>query len=209
MTASGLHDPDSTPGNHDPGEDDQASATLNSRGVADLSLFKTVDPNSAVLGERITYTLTVSNAGPDAASGVIVRDQLPAGLTWVSDSGGYDHVTGAWEVGSLRVGHSATLTIVATVGKTGTIANTAEVVASDQRDPDSTPNNGKPGEDDQSKVVLGARNPTPPPTTIQPVEPPAEPGQVGWLAALALLLGIVGLAMARAGFKETMARRRR
>ena len=102
VTASSLFDPNSTPGNNAPGENDQASAVLNSRGVADLSVAKTVTPTTVHKGDKATYTLVVTNHGPDAASGVIVRDQLSAGVTFVSGAGGtYDPHTEAWTVGNM------------------------------------------------------------------------------------------------------------
>ena len=133
VTASSLFDPNSTPGNNAPGENDQASAVLNSRGVADLAVAKTVNPTTVHKGDKAAYTLVVTNHGPDAASGVIVRDQLPAGVTFVSSTGGaYDPHTGAWTVGNLASGSSATLTITVKIGQSGTITNTASVVASIQ-----------------------------------------------------------------------------
>jgi uncharacterized repeat protein (TIGR01451 family)/fimbrial isopeptide formation D2 family protein len=196
VTASRLPDPDSTPGNHASAEDDQASATLDSRGVADLSLAKSVDPANVVAGGQATYTLVVTNHGPDAATGVAVRDQLPDGVTYVGDAGGtYDPVTGTWTIGSLGVGESATLAITVSVGGAGTITNTAEVVASNQRDPNSTPDNGDPSENDEGQAVIGATNQTPPPTVTDD-----QAGSLGtmdpltiWLSLLALVFFLAGM----------------
>jgi hypothetical protein len=83
----------------------------------------------------------VTNHGPDNATGVNVRDQLPDGVTYVSSAGGtYSAKTGAWTVGSLTTHSSASLTITATVGKNASITNNAGVAASDQRDPDLSNN---------------------------------------------------------------------
>ncbi|HTY72142.1 MAG TPA: DUF11 domain-containing protein, partial [Actinomycetes bacterium] len=73
-----VHDPDLA--------NNSATATTSVRPSADLSLVKT-GPASVVAGARITYTLVVSNAGPDAAASVRVTDTLPAGLTFVSAAG--------------------------------------------------------------------------------------------------------------------------
>ncbi|MFZ6027449.1 MAG: S8 family serine peptidase [Chloroflexota bacterium] len=51
----------------------------------DLGIVKT-GPETAALGEIITYTLTVSNAGPDGATGVTVTDTLPISVTFLSAS---------------------------------------------------------------------------------------------------------------------------
>jgi uncharacterized repeat protein (TIGR01451 family) len=56
-------------------------------GTADVSVVKT-GPGSAVVSDTVRYALTVSNAGPSAAYRVVVRDSLPAGVTFVSATNG-------------------------------------------------------------------------------------------------------------------------
>ena len=73
--------------------------------------------------------------------------------------GAYNSGTGVWSVASLASGASATLQIVAHVDNAGTITNTAEVTASNQPDPDSTPNNHNAAEDDQASASIGAAAP--------------------------------------------------
>jgi uncharacterized repeat protein (TIGR01451 family) len=129
---------------------------------SDLSLSKTVNNANPIQGQNVTYTVTLTNAGPSNATNVVVTDLLPAGLTFVSatpSAGAYTSGTGAWAVASLSSGASATLQIVALVNSTGTITNTAEVTASDQPDPDSTPNNNNPAEDDRASAGIGAAAP--------------------------------------------------
>jgi uncharacterized repeat protein (TIGR01451 family) len=157
VTASDQPDPDSTPNNHAPGEDDQASVSTTPRAVADLSLNKTVNNTTPNVGSNITFTVTVSNAGPSNATGVVVSDALPAGYTFVSATpgqGGYTSATGLWNLGALAKDATATLSIVATVNAAGAYTNTAEITAADQFDPDSTPNNHNPAEDDQKTVSV-------------------------------------------------------
>ncbi|WP_139142084.1 putative Ig domain-containing protein, partial [Alteromonas lipolytica] len=107
----------------------------------DLALSKTVDNASPNLGDNVTFTLTVSNTGPDTATNVVVTDQLPAGFTFVSSDGSYDASTGLWTVGSLASGESATLQIVVRTTDTSKVVNSASVTA-DQTDTDLTNNNG-------------------------------------------------------------------
>ena len=92
------------------------------------------------------------------ATGVVVQDALPAGLVYVSDdpsSGTYNEATGLWEIGLLSVGETVSLEIVVEVTGVGPYENVAEVVAVDQPDPDSTPDNDDPTEDDQDSVTIG------------------------------------------------------
>jgi uncharacterized repeat protein (TIGR01451 family) len=115
-------------------------------GSADLQLTKVVDDGTPNEGDTVTYTVMVTNAGPNNATGVEVTDLLPAGVTYQSDTpsqGTYDSGTGVWAVGGLNNGLSTTLTLVATVdaGTGGsTITNTADVTASDQADPNAANN---------------------------------------------------------------------
>ncbi len=84
----------------------------------DLELTKIVDRTSAKRGETVTYTLTVTNKGPDGASGIEVTDQLPAGLSYVestAEHGSYDPDTGVWAVGTLPANESTTLSITVTI----------------------------------------------------------------------------------------------
>jgi uncharacterized repeat protein (TIGR01451 family) len=122
-------------------------------GSADLTVTKTVDDASPQEGETLTYIVTVTNGGPDDATGVEVTDVLPAGLTFVSSTashGSYRASSGVWTVGSLAVGETAGLEIRATVddGTAGTtLTNRALVSAVDQGDP-------APGDADATAPVV-------------------------------------------------------
>lgn len=144
---------------------------------ADLSLTKTVSNANPANGASISFTLTVRNAAnsSQAATGVQVRDILPAGFsfTGATGSGSYNSGTGIWTVGTVAIGGSATLTITGTVtaGGGSGVLNEAEIIASGQSDPDSTVNNGATGEDDYAAatfVVAGARVAGTPPTFTCP-----------------------------------------
>jgi uncharacterized repeat protein (TIGR01451 family)/CSLREA domain-containing protein len=154
ITGAGENDPDSTPNNGvGNGEDDEASLATAPLGTADLSLSQVVDNPSPAYGATVTFTLTLANAGPSAATGVAVTDLLPAGYTYAGDSGGgaYDSLTGLWTVGMVNAGASASLDLTATVNPAGPYVNGAEVTAASEFDPDSTPGNGVGnGEDDQA-----------------------------------------------------------
>ncbi|MEV8636104.1 hypothetical protein AB0395_31065 [Streptosporangium sp. NPDC051023] len=98
--------------------------------AVDLSVIKSADQIRAVVGQTVTYRVSVRNAGPNDATGVTVQDALPPGLTFVSatpSAGAYDPATGIWTVGGLPKGAAATLTIHAKATATGRTTNTAIV----------------------------------------------------------------------------------
>jgi tungstate transport system substrate-binding protein len=117
------------------------SSGCGSKGSADLGVTSTVDNEAPEEGDTITYTITLTNNGPDEATDIELTGVLPAGLTYVSNSasqGAYDSTSGVWAVKSLADGTSATLDITATVnaGAGNTTATiTAIVTKAHQKDP--------------------------------------------------------------------------
>ena len=131
----------------------------------DLSLTKKIqgdEPKDGyVPGTQVTYKLTVTNDGPGTATGVTVTDHLPKGLEYVGTPGSssYDPTSGKWTVGTLAPGARAELSVTAKVlasAAGGQLVNVAEVASADQKDVDSTPGNGKTGEDDIATANLTA-----------------------------------------------------
>ncbi|QDV69117.1 Calx-beta domain protein [Rosistilla carotiformis] len=117
---------------------------------ADISITKDDGVTSAVPGRDVlTYTIVVSNAGPNDDPAVSVTDVIPAALTatyTASASGGASGNTAAGsgdlsELLSLPAGSSVTYTVTASIdpSATGTLANTATATAS-VVDPDGTNN---------------------------------------------------------------------
>src|SRR5262249_28467895 len=108
---------------------------------ADVAVSKSVDPTSAVVGDTVTLFVSVFNNGPNQASGVVITDVLPAGMTFVSASpqqGSYVPSSGEWQVGDLQNGANATLTITAQVTQPGVITNTATKTAANEPDPNTS-----------------------------------------------------------------------
>ncbi len=152
---SDQYDPDSTPGNHDPLEDDQKSIIFDVPEVADLELDKAIHDPALSIGDFITFTVTLYNWGPDLATNVAVSDTIPDGLSnigIITSVGSYNG--NIWNIPNLSVSTTATLMVTGTVNTLDKITNMAEVVSSDQFDPDSTPGNNILAEDDQDLVVL-------------------------------------------------------
>jgi uncharacterized repeat protein (TIGR01451 family) len=106
---------------------------------ADLSIFKEDMPDPVFAGERITYTITVSNAGPGTAEDVVVTDAVPAATTVdeILDGGTESGGVITWNLGTLAAGASATvrLVVVVDVNHDGDVTNVASV-ASSTTDPD-------------------------------------------------------------------------
>ena len=103
-------------------------------GTADLAITKTTNVTQAQTGNTINYTITVTNNGPDAATNVIVNDDLPAGLQFVSATPSQGSCNNAdplsCNLGTLASGASATIALQALVTATsGTVSNTATVTS--------------------------------------------------------------------------------
>ncbi|MSR65316.1 MAG: DUF11 domain-containing protein [Verrucomicrobiae bacterium] len=103
---------------------------------ADLAVSKTDSPDPIGVGSNLTYTITVTNRGPDTTASVTLIDTLPPGVTFVSASTGCGEVGGTvtCELGSLASGGTSNITIVVTTTAAGTITNTA-LVAGAESDP--------------------------------------------------------------------------
>jgi uncharacterized repeat protein (TIGR01451 family) len=126
-----------------------SQAALDCNGLpdsADLSISKSASPNPATQGQSLTYTITVANAGPSAASDVVVTDPLPAGVSFVSVTPSQGSCSGmataacgggttlSCGLGTLGSGGSALLTIAVVPTQAGTVVNHASV-SSSTRDP--------------------------------------------------------------------------
>ncbi|MBA3780411.1 MAG: DUF11 domain-containing protein [Nocardioides sp.] len=128
-TATVSSPTDTTPGNN------SSTANPTTTPGADLSIVKTSAPTVPVPGQDISYTVTVTNAGPSVAREVVISDDVENALTGVSASAPCTVAAGnevTCEVGDLGVGGvdaSVTITITGRVpaGFTGALDNTATV----------------------------------------------------------------------------------
>jgi uncharacterized repeat protein (TIGR01451 family) len=136
-----------------------SNTTYETGGGGNVPGSKAVNVTTVNVGQNVTFTVVLTNSGPSTATNVAVSETLPAGLTFVSatpSQGTYNSGTGLWTVGTLPAG-TASLQIVATVTQAGALTNTAQVATSDQPDPDSTPGNSNPAEDDQSSATVSGQ----------------------------------------------------
>ncbi|HEY2667252.1 MAG TPA: DUF4082 domain-containing protein, partial [Actinomycetota bacterium] len=98
---------------------------------ADLSIVKSA-PKLLLLSDRLTYSITVSNAGPTGATGVTVTDPLSSRVKFVSAAASQGSCaqsagTVTCSLGSLALGAKATVTIKVDPLLLGTVNNTATV----------------------------------------------------------------------------------
>ncbi|MBL7787203.1 MAG: DUF11 domain-containing protein [Chitinophagales bacterium] len=127
--------------------------------LPDLSLTKTVSNAIVALNGTVTFTLTLTNDNGVDATGVVVTDVLPAGVTFVSSSDptnvGISGNTLTWNVGNM-LGTDAPkmLDITVTANSEGSFVNNAEITDMNETDTDSTPNNDVAGEDDQDQACF-------------------------------------------------------
>ncbi len=139
---------------------------------ANLGITKTDGLANVNPGSPITYTIVVSNAGPDTSNGSIVTDTVPAsitGVTWNCGSATGGATCGAVNgsgnsintTANLPSGSSVTYTVSGTLSltATGTLSNTATVL---------TPVSGVTDPNDPSRTGAGNNSATDT-TTINPV----------------------------------------
>lgn len=121
---------------------------------ADLAIIKTVNNSTPRVGDQVIYTLVITNNGPNDATGVVVNDVVPAGVSYIipqptgsqpNPSNGnvnFDSPTRTlrWNVGALGANRNATYFFTVTVNQGGTITNTAAIEPNALPDPVPTNN---------------------------------------------------------------------
>lgn len=137
---------------------------------ADLSITKSVSNNTPFIGDVIVFTLTLNNSGPLTATGVRVQDLVASGygnITNISNGGASIGNNINWNNLTIPANTSINLSLTVTVLPTGEYNNRAQIMASDQIDPDSVPANNAPlsgfddddlldgfDDDDESNLVI-------------------------------------------------------
>ena len=104
---------------------------------ADVSVTQSDSPDPVTVGGNVTYTITLTNNGPDSATDVELTDVLPSSVALVSATPSTGSCAGTSTVvcalGTLLNGASATVTIVVTTTVVGNLTNTVSVT-SDETD---------------------------------------------------------------------------
>jgi uncharacterized repeat protein (TIGR01451 family) len=105
--------------------------------VVDLAVGLTV-PASLNVGSALTNNISITNLGPDTATGVVLTNTLPAGVQFVSASLSQGNLAGAGgglvtcNLGSLAAGGSANVIIVTTPSVGGSLTNAVNVAADEE-----------------------------------------------------------------------------
>jgi len=118
----------------------ESNSTVTVNPASDLGITKTVNNTHPNYLDKVTFTLTAHNYGPDTATGVIILDKLPTGLKFISSNGNYDFATGIWTIGNLANGATTVLNIIAQVTTSNTQITNIASINGDNYDQNSTNN---------------------------------------------------------------------
>src|SRR5439155_19564075 len=136
----GLGGPDANPADNTATDADTLDAAPN------LVVGKSDGVVVARPGDTLTYTISVTNAGNQDATGVVLTDTLPANTSFVSASNGGAFGGGAvtWVIGNLAAGATVTRTVTVQVAATapagaGSLTNSATALDDGSNGPDPTP----------------------------------------------------------------------
>ena len=102
---------------------------------ADIGIVKQVNAKECVKDQIVEWTITMSNYGPDGAENVLVKDNLPDTLIFISADGNYDPETGIWTIDYLASGETRVLHIITKVNTTNQVIVNNATVTSGTYDP--------------------------------------------------------------------------
>jgi uncharacterized repeat protein (TIGR01451 family) len=168
-------------------------------GLADIAVTVAASSANPGLG-AVTFTVSATNNGPSAATGVVVHALLPAGMTLgtaVPSTGSYSPATGLWTIGNLGSAATATLSLPATVTRAESQVLVAGKAGAGETDPNASNNaasvringaalvdvqvhqtvdNAAPGAGSNVVFTVTARNHGPATATGVTLEAPNPPG---------------------------------
>ncbi|MDO5851846.1 MAG: Ig-like domain repeat protein [Methanobacteriaceae archaeon] len=96
----------------------------------DIILNKEVNNTQPLIGEEVTFKLTITNNDKDSFSNINISDKLNStAYQYISsnaDNGQYDPITGIWTINTLNNKTIATLNITVKILASGTLTNTVQ-----------------------------------------------------------------------------------
>ena len=119
-----------------------ANKTVKAIDFVDIKITKTSNVKTVKVGDKIVWTISVTNLGTLNATGVKVLDKLSKSLKYVSytsTKGFFNPKTGVWSIDDLKVGETQTLTLTTKVLSSGLITNTV-IAFSNEIDSNKTNN---------------------------------------------------------------------
>ena len=147
--------------NNDPATSKCTDEPLVVAPLVDLTVTKVGSPATQELtpSSSITWTMVVTNNGPDTDTGVTIVDPMPAGNTFVSATTSQGSCTGGailnCSIGTMTAGQQVTITLVTTPTTVGDQVNT--VTVSGDKPESNTTNNSA------TATVVTVQQPLPPP----------------------------------------------
>lgn len=152
--------PDPNPNNN------TSTSTVTVTTQADVSIVKTLSPNSPTVGEVLTYTNVISNIGPSDALDVEVADTVPTNLTnpeYSTDNVNWNPWTGSFSFGTLAHNGSFTLYIRGTVNDNDPPFTNSATVTSTTFDPNLLNNTSSATTDTSDTTITVTKTADPKP----------------------------------------------
>jgi Domain of unknown function DUF11/LVIVD repeat len=182
----------------------------------DLSLSLTQNPTIPAIYTIYSTTATVTNSGSATATGVKVKFNKP--VLGVAYDGGNEYTTSlgtfspyldeVWNIGNIPAGSSATLTVHYFLTLASAPVAYAQVIAHNEPDSDSQPNNGIApivSQDDEASTA-GSTGTACPATTITGVTVTANQATLNWTAVAGAMTTngyLVTISSTLAGFPQS------
>ncbi|PVW12833.1 Ig-like domain-containing protein [Marixanthomonas spongiae] len=129
---------------------------------ADITIDKTVDKPEPMIGETVTFTITVANAGPNDFTDLEISEDIPSGfelVDYTASIGTYNPSTSIWQIDLLPAEVTATLEVRAEVLGQGDYTNIASIISSNPTDSDVSNNSSEISVDPLCLIVYNEFTP--------------------------------------------------
>ncbi|MGN7515645.1 MAG: gliding motility-associated C-terminal domain-containing protein [Allomuricauda sp.] len=123
-------------------DDDEATAFVVPQST-DIAITKSVNVAMPNIGDEVIFEITVTNQGVDNAINIGIQEELPLGYEFISFEttvGTYDSESSFWEIESLAVSETATLSLTVAVQDIEDYVNRVSLAYVDQWDTDESNN---------------------------------------------------------------------